>query len=103
MTPCTPRHRHFRLLALLGSILLSLAVLFLICVAVGQRAGWITFALVAPECLLLALRTGHVVARYLLYLQSLNGPSYNQLSNGTTSRSAFAYFRCFEWLNNNCL
>ena len=81
MTPCTPRHRHFRLLTLLGSILVSSGVLFLICFAVGQRAGWITFALVAPECLLLALRTTHVIARYVMYLQSFQ-PPINQLSQG---------------------
>ena len=88
MTPCTPRHRHFRLLALLGSILASSGLLFFICLAVGQRAGWITFALVAPECFLLALRTTHVIVRYILYLQSFH-PPIHQLSQGYLS-CAFA-------------
>ena len=82
MTPCTSRNCHVRLLGLLAVILLSSGVLFFICLAVGQRAGWITFALVAPECLLLTLRTSHVVAKYLLYLQSLHRPSFNQISHG---------------------
>ena len=84
MTPCTPRHQHFRLLSLLVSILVSTGVLFFICLAVGQRAGWITFALVAPECLLLALRTTHVIARYIMYLKSFH-PSAHQLSQGYLS------------------
>lgn len=84
MTPCTPRHQHFRLLALLGSILISSGVLFFICLAVGQRAGWITFALVAPECLLLALRTTHVIARYVLYLKSFQS-AVHQFSQGYLS------------------
>ena len=101
MTPCTPRHRHLRLLILLASILLSSVALFFICFAVGQRAGWITFALVAPECLLLMLRTTHVVARYLLYLQSLHRPTYNQLSHGNLTLSIqlgryFWQFFCFR-------
>ncbi|KAI9564188.1 hypothetical protein GHT06_007926 [Daphnia sinensis] len=88
MTPCTPRHRHLRLLILLGSILVSSAVLFLVCLAVGQRAGWITFALVAPECVLLALRTSHVIARYILYLQSFQ-PPVHQLSQGWSPASYY--------------
>lgn len=84
MTPCTSRHQHFRLLSLLVSILAASGVLFFICLGVGQRAGWITFALVAPECLLLALRTTHVIARYVLYLKSFQ-PAVHQLSQGYLS------------------
>lgn len=84
MTPCIPRNRHFRLLSLLVSILVSTGVLFLICLTVGQRAGWVTFALVAPECLLLALRTAHVILRYIMYLNTFHaGPQ--QHSQGTFS------------------
>lgn len=81
MTPCTPRHRHFRLIVLLSAILLCCGALFLICVAVGLQAGWVTFALLAPECLLLTLRTSHVIARYVMYLRSLQPVALNQ-SNG---------------------
>lgn len=81
MTPGTPRHRHFRLLALLCAILFCCVVLFLICIVVGRQAGWITFALLAPECLLLTLRTSHVVTRYFFYLRSLQPITLSQ-SNG---------------------
>ncbi|XP_046644514.1 E3 ubiquitin-protein ligase AMFR-like [Daphnia pulicaria] len=88
MTPCTPRNRHIRLLTLLGSILVASGLLFLICLGVGQRAGWITFALVAPECLLLALRTTHVIFRYILYLQSCH-PPIHQISQGWSPSSYY--------------
>ena len=81
MTACTPRHCHKRLLLLLVSILLSSGFLFSICFAVAQHSGWVTFTLVAPECLLLALRATHTIARYLLHLKSLDKPATTQLTS----------------------
>ena len=93
MTPCTQRSQHFRLLTLLSSILALSGVLFFICLAVAERAGLITFALVAPECLLLTLRTTHVIARYIMYMQSFQtmSASNNQLSQGILFFCAFLF------------
>lgn len=89
MTPCTSRNQHFRLLTLLVSILAFSGVLFFICLALGERAGWITFALVAPECLLLTLRTTHVIARYVMYLQSFQPSSSNNNQLGWNPNSYY--------------
>lgn len=64
----TPRRTHVRLLGLLGIILTIATFCLLICVVVGCHSGINTFAFMVAECILLVVRTLHVITRYSIYL-----------------------------------
>lgn len=70
-SPTTPGWSHMRLIALLTSIFMLSGFMFLICVAVGFFGGLNTFAFMAAECVLLAIRTLHVILRYALHLYDM--------------------------------
>ncbi|KAK8722279.1 hypothetical protein OTU49_012348 [Cherax quadricarinatus] len=64
----TPCRTHVRLLGLLGIIFTIASFCLLICVVVGCHSGINTCAFMGAECILLVVRTLHVITRYCIYL-----------------------------------
>ncbi|KAK1163635.1 E3 ubiquitin-protein ligase AMFR-like isoform X1 [Acipenser oxyrinchus oxyrinchus] len=71
-SPTTPMSSHVRVLSLLVSMLLSCCGLAVVCGVVGYIQGMHTVAFMAAECLLVTVRTGHVIIRYTIHLWDLN-------------------------------
>lgn len=71
-SPTTPMSSHVRVLALLVSMLLCCGGLAVLCGLVGHLHGMHTVAFMAAECLLVTVRTGHVITRYSIHLWDLN-------------------------------
>ncbi|XP_053344147.1 autocrine motility factor receptor a [Clarias gariepinus] len=71
-SPTTPMSSHVRVLALLVSMLLCCGGLAVLCGLVGHFHGMHTVAFMAAECLLVTVRTGHVITRYSIHLWDLN-------------------------------
>lgn len=67
-SPSTPVWSHIRLLALLMTVFLAAGFLLLAAACIGFLAGLNTFAFMAAECILLAIRTLHALVRYALHL-----------------------------------
>ncbi|XP_071443780.1 E3 ubiquitin-protein ligase AMFR-like [Hetaerina americana] len=70
-SPTTPRWSHIRLMSLLAAILIFSWGLLALSAAVGIYLGLNTFAFMAAECLLLSIRTLHVMLRYGLHLYDI--------------------------------
>ncbi|XP_030646188.1 E3 ubiquitin-protein ligase AMFR isoform X2 [Chanos chanos] len=71
-SPTTPMGSHIRVLALLVAMLLCCSSLAVLCGLVGHVHGMHTVAFMAAECLLVTVRTGHVIIRYSIHLWDLN-------------------------------
>uniref|UniRef100_A0A4W3H4J8 E3 ubiquitin-protein ligase AMFR n=1 Tax=Callorhinchus milii TaxID=7868 RepID=A0A4W3H4J8_CALMI len=71
-SPTTPMSSHIRVLALLLSMLMSCCSLVIICAIVGYSHGMHTLSFMAAECLLVKVRTAHVILRYSIHLWDLN-------------------------------
>ncbi|XP_066569494.1 E3 ubiquitin-protein ligase AMFR isoform X2 [Amia ocellicauda] len=71
-SPTTPMSSHVRVLSLLVSMLLSCCGLAVVCGLVGYSHSMHTVAFMAAECLLVTVRTGHVILRYTIHLWDLN-------------------------------
>lgn len=71
-SPTTTMSSHVRVLSLLVSMLLSCCGLAVVCGVVGYIQGMHTVAFMAAECLLVTVRTGHVIMRYTIHLWDLN-------------------------------
>ncbi|XP_067905819.1 E3 ubiquitin-protein ligase AMFR isoform X2 [Heterodontus francisci] len=71
-SPTTPMSSHIRVLALLVSMLLSCCSLAVVCVLVGYSHGMHTLSFMAAECLVVTVRTAHVILRYSIHLWDLN-------------------------------
>ncbi|KAK6477037.1 E3 ubiquitin-protein ligase AMFR-like isoform X1 [Huso huso] len=71
-SPTTPMSSHVRVLSLLVSMLLSCCGLAVVCGVAGYIQGMHTVAFMAAECLLVTVRTGHVIMRYTIHLWDLN-------------------------------
>ncbi|KAJ8247258.1 hypothetical protein GJAV_G00244230 [Gymnothorax javanicus] len=71
-SPTTPLSSHVRVLSLLVSMLLCCCGLALVCGVVGRPHGMHTVSFMAAECLLVTVRTGHVIMRYTIHLWDLN-------------------------------
>ncbi|KAJ1530352.1 hypothetical protein ONE63_005265 [Megalurothrips usitatus] len=80
-SPTTPGWSHARLVGLLFAILLLSGFMFLICIAVGFFDGFNTFAFMAAECVLLTVRTLHVILRYMLHLYDMRGSDSGNAGN----------------------
>ncbi|KAL2751011.1 E3 ubiquitin-protein ligase AMFR-like [Vespula maculifrons] len=73
-SPTTPGWSHARLLGLLAGILAFSAFMLLLCTAaVFFLVTFNTFAFMAAECILLAVRTIHVILRYVIHLYDTRG------------------------------
>ncbi|KAK5915089.1 hypothetical protein CesoFtcFv8_000717 [Champsocephalus esox] len=74
-SPSTPMNSHVRVLCLLVSLLLDCCGLAIGCGGLlGASHGMHTFSFMAAECLLVTVRTGHVIMRYSIHLWDLNHP-----------------------------
>ncbi|XP_029283224.1 LOW QUALITY PROTEIN: E3 ubiquitin-protein ligase AMFR-like [Cottoperca gobio] len=74
-SPSTPMNSHVRVLCLLVSLLLDCCGLAVGCGGLmGASHGMHTFSFMAAECLLVTVRTGHVIMRYSIHLWDLNHP-----------------------------
>uniref|UniRef100_A0A8C2BTX1 E3 ubiquitin-protein ligase AMFR n=1 Tax=Cyprinus carpio TaxID=7962 RepID=A0A8C2BTX1_CYPCA len=82
-SPTTPMSSHVRVLALLASVLACCGGLAVLCALVGHLHSMHTVAFMAAECLLVTVRTGHVIIRYSIHLWDLNheGTWENKSSN----------------------
>ncbi|KAL4658739.1 E3 ubiquitin-protein ligase AMFR-like [Arapaima gigas] len=71
-SPTTLRSSHVRVLSLLVAMLVSCCCMGVLCGLVGLPHGLHTVAFMAAECLLITVRTGHVIMRYIIHLWDLN-------------------------------
>lgn len=85
-SPTTPHFIHIKLLSLLCVIVISCFGLLAVCVMVGLQMGITIFAFMAAECILLAIRTLYVVARYCLHLIDMN------LEGVWENRATYVYY-----------
>ncbi|XP_026058923.1 E3 ubiquitin-protein ligase AMFR-like isoform X1 [Carassius auratus] len=89
-SPTTPVVSHVRVLALLGSVLACCGGLAVLCALVGHLHGMHTVAFMAAECLLVTVRSGHVIIRYSIHLWDLN-------HEGTwENKSSYIYYTDFS-------
>lgn len=73
-SPTTPGWSHARLLVLLGTILALSSFMLLLCAAAAFFfVSFNTFAFMAAECILLGVRTIHVILRYAIHLYDTRG------------------------------
>ncbi|XP_038136982.1 E3 ubiquitin-protein ligase AMFR-like [Cyprinodon tularosa] len=88
-SPSTPMNSHVRVLCLLVSLLLDCCGLAVVCGLLGASHGMHTLSFMAAECLLVTVRTGHVILRYSIHLWDLNHP-------GTwESKGTYVYYTDF--------
>ncbi|XP_041840105.1 E3 ubiquitin-protein ligase AMFR-like [Melanotaenia boesemani] len=88
-SPSTPMNSHMRVLCLLVSLLLDCCGLAVVCGLLGASHGMHTLSFMAAECLLVTVRTGHVIMRYSIHLWDLNHP-------GTwESKGTYVYYTDF--------
>uniref|UniRef100_A0A8D3DYC5 E3 ubiquitin-protein ligase AMFR n=1 Tax=Scophthalmus maximus TaxID=52904 RepID=A0A8D3DYC5_SCOMX len=88
-SPSTPMNSHVRVLCLLVSLLLDCCGLAVVCGLLGASHGMHTLCFMAAECLLVTVRTGHVIMRYSIHLWDLNHP-------GTwESKGTYVYYSDF--------
>lgn len=71
-SPTTPLGSHMRVMSLLMGLLLSCCGLGVLCGLWGPAHGMHTLAFMAAECMLVTVRTGHVIMRYSIHLWDLN-------------------------------
>ncbi|XP_075432999.1 E3 ubiquitin-protein ligase AMFR isoform X2 [Ascaphus truei] len=71
-SPTTPLSCHVRVLVLLNAVLLACCGLAVLSVLTGYTHGAHTLAFMAAESMLVTVRTGHVVLRYVIHLWDLN-------------------------------
>ncbi|XP_036140608.1 E3 ubiquitin-protein ligase AMFR isoform X2 [Monomorium pharaonis] len=73
-SPTTPGWSHARLLGLLATILVLSFFMLLFCIAAAFFfISFNTFAFMAAECILLGVRTIHVMLRYVIHLYDTRG------------------------------
>uniref|UniRef100_A0A673BTP1 E3 ubiquitin-protein ligase AMFR n=1 Tax=Sphaeramia orbicularis TaxID=375764 RepID=A0A673BTP1_9TELE len=88
-SPSTPMNSHVRVLCLLVSLLLDCCGLAVVCGLLGASHGLHTLSFMAAECLLVTVRTGHVIMRYSIHLWDLKHP-------GTwESKGTYVYYTDF--------
>nr|XP_061820365.1 E3 ubiquitin-protein ligase AMFR-like [Nerophis lumbriciformis] len=88
-SPSTPMNSHVRVMCLLVSLLLDCCGLAVVCGLLGASHGMHTLSFMAAECLLVTVRTGHVIMRYSIHLWDLNHP-------GTwESKGTYVYYTDF--------
>ncbi|XP_059613026.1 E3 ubiquitin-protein ligase AMFR-like isoform X2 [Phlebotomus argentipes] len=91
-SPTTPGWSHFRLVALLSAILTLSGLMFIISIGVGLFHGINTFAFMASECVLLSIRTLHVLVRYGLFLYDMRNGGLGGEAVSWDKRGPVAYY-----------
>ncbi|XP_038873553.1 autocrine motility factor receptor a [Salvelinus namaycush] len=88
-SPTTPMGSHVRVLTMLVGMLLTCCGLALLCGLLGNPHGVHTVTFMAAECMLVFVRTGHVIIRYSIHLWDLN-------HEGTwESKGSYVYYTDF--------
>ncbi|XP_055789479.1 autocrine motility factor receptor a [Salvelinus fontinalis] len=88
-SPTTPMGSHVRVLTMLVGMLLTCCGLALLCGLLGNPHDVHTVAFMAAECMLVFVRTGHVIIRYSIHLWDLN-------HEGTwESKGSYVYYTDF--------
>ncbi|XP_046747934.1 E3 ubiquitin-protein ligase AMFR-like isoform X1 [Diprion similis] len=91
-SPTTPGWSHVRLLGLLTAILALSSFMLLMCIAAGFFfVSFNTFAFMAAECILLGVRTVHVMLRYAIHLYDTRGAG-NTSPRSWDKRGPLAYY-----------
>uniref|UniRef100_A0AAG5DA22 E3 ubiquitin-protein ligase AMFR n=1 Tax=Anopheles atroparvus TaxID=41427 RepID=A0AAG5DA22_ANOAO len=92
-SPTTPGWSHFRLISLLVAILTLSGFMVMISIGVGVFVGGFnTFAFMAAECILLAIRTLHVLIRYGMFLHDMRQGGIANESISWDKRGPVAYY-----------
>lgn len=92
-SPTTPGWSHFRLIALLSAILTLSSFMFIVSIGVGVFiSGVNTFAFMAAECVLLSIRTLHVLIRYAMFLYDMRQGGITHESISWDKRGPVAYY-----------
>uniref|UniRef100_A0A1L8DSF2 Putative e3 ubiquitin ligase n=1 Tax=Nyssomyia neivai TaxID=330878 RepID=A0A1L8DSF2_9DIPT len=92
VSPTTPGWSHFRLVALLSAILTLSGLMFIICIGVGLFSGINTFSFMVAECILLSIRTLHVLVRYGLFLYDMRNGGLSGEAVSWDKRGPVAYY-----------
>ncbi|XP_046889947.1 autocrine motility factor receptor a [Hypomesus transpacificus] len=71
-SPTTALSSHARVLVLLVGLMLACLGLAMLCGVLGHGQGIHTVAFMAAECMLVTVRTAHVIIRYSIHLWDLN-------------------------------
>lgn len=92
-SPTTPGWSHFRLIALLSAILTLSGFMLIVSIGVGVFiSGVNTFAFMAAECVLLSIRTLHVLIRYAMFLYDMRQGGISHESISWDKRGPVAYY-----------
>ncbi|XP_052862115.1 E3 ubiquitin-protein ligase AMFR-like [Anopheles cruzii] len=92
-SPTTPGWSHFRLISLLVVILTLAGLMVVISIGVGVFVGsFNTFAFMAAECVLLAVRTMHVLIRYGMFLHDMRQGRIGSDSISWDKRGPVSYY-----------
>uniref|UniRef100_A0A182JXT7 E3 ubiquitin-protein ligase AMFR n=1 Tax=Anopheles christyi TaxID=43041 RepID=A0A182JXT7_9DIPT len=92
-SPTTPGWSHFRLISLLVAILTLSGLMVGISIGVGVFfGGFNTFAFMAAECILLSIRTLHVLIRYGMFLHDMRQGGIANESISWDKRGPVAYY-----------
>ncbi|XP_058125227.1 E3 ubiquitin-protein ligase AMFR-like [Anopheles ziemanni] len=92
-SPTTPGWSHFRLISLLVAILTLSGFMVMISIGVGVFVGGFnTFAFMAAECILLGIRTLHVLIRYGMFLHDMRQGGIANESISWDKRGPVAYY-----------
>uniref|UniRef100_A0A182MUQ9 E3 ubiquitin-protein ligase AMFR n=1 Tax=Anopheles culicifacies TaxID=139723 RepID=A0A182MUQ9_9DIPT len=92
-SPTTPGWSHFRLISLLVAILTLSGLMVMISIGVGVFCGGFnTFAFMAAECILLGIRTLHVLIRYGMFLHDMRQGGIANESISWDKRGPVAYY-----------
>uniref|UniRef100_A0A182RQU7 E3 ubiquitin-protein ligase AMFR n=1 Tax=Anopheles funestus TaxID=62324 RepID=A0A182RQU7_ANOFN len=92
-SPTTPGWSHFRLISLLVAILTLSGLMVMISIGVGVFfGGFNTFAFMAAECILLGIRTLHVLIRYGMFLHDMRQGGIANESISWDKRGPVAYY-----------
>ncbi|XP_031618172.1 E3 ubiquitin-protein ligase AMFR-like [Contarinia nasturtii] len=91
-SPTTPGWSHLRLVALLSTILVLSGFMFIVCVGVGFFGGLNTFAFMAAECVMLIIRTLHVLIRYGIFLYDMRQSTVSSEGVSWDKRGPVAYY-----------
>uniref|UniRef100_A0A182X3L2 E3 ubiquitin-protein ligase AMFR n=1 Tax=Anopheles quadriannulatus TaxID=34691 RepID=A0A182X3L2_ANOQN len=92
-SPTTPGWSHFRLISLLVAILALSGLMVGISIGVGVFfGGFNTFAFMAAECILLSIRTLHVLIRYGMFLHDMRQGGIANESISWDKRGPVAYY-----------
>ncbi|CAO1373877.1 unnamed protein product [Diamesa serratosioi] len=101
-SPTTPGWSHFRIIALLSSIFTMSSIMIIVSIYFGIYNGINTFAFMGAECLILVIRTLHVLIRYGMFLYDMRQGAINTECKANIIGVAFSklilnFFVAISW------